>query len=128
MDPTRMRKAELERLRAVLEDRLLTLYRSAHRRIRNDLLAERDTEEPLDEGDAALISQQDGLASGLAEGEAARAQRIEEALARMRTGEFGRCMDCDVEIEVERLEAVPWALRCAECQEAAEGSRRSPTL
>jgi DnaK suppressor protein len=123
-----MRKADLQRLRTILEDRLVALYRSAHQRVRIDLLGERDTDEPLDEGDAALLSQQDGLASGLAEGEAARAQRIEEALARMKTGDFGRCLDCDVEIERERLEAVPWALRCAECQEAFEGAYHSPTL
>ena len=123
-----MRNADLQRFRRILEDRLVALYRSAHRRIRNELLAERDHDDPLDEGDAALISQQDGLASGLAESEATRAQHIEEALGRMRAGEYGRCVDCDLEIEKARLLAVPWALRCAECQESAESSFRSPTL
>jgi DnaK suppressor protein len=123
-----MRKADLDRLRRRLEARLVELYRSSHQAVRTQLLADRDTDEPKDEGDSAQLSQTDGLVAGLAEGQTALAQRIEEALVRMTHGEFGSCIDCDTEIDEDRLALVPWAVRCAECQETFEGERRAPTL
>ena len=121
-----MRKADLDRFRRLLEDRLVALYRASHQAVRSQLLEE--PPDTGDEGDSALLSQTDGLVAGLAENQAALAQRIEEALRRITLGEFGRCIDCDLEIERDRLKAVPWAPRCAECQEAFEGERRAPTL
>lgn len=33
---------------------------------------------------------------------------------------FGRCMECDAEIAFERLDIVPWAQLCIDCQRAEE--------
>ena len=49
---------------------------------------------------------------------------VEAALARMRTGSYGICTECDGAIQPARLRAVPWALRCRPCQEAAEQGQR----
>lgn len=57
--------------------------------------------------------------------EAQELQRIEEALRRMESGEYGTCSDCGSEIALNRLRALPCAALCLECQERAEA--RSPT-
>ncbi len=41
-------------------------------------------------------------------------QAINKALARMELGEYGTCEVCGKDIEVERLEAIPWTSVCNE--------------
>lgn len=45
---------------------------------------------------------------------------IEEALERIKSSEFGHCVNCQEEIQQKRLEAVPWAKHCVPCQEKLE--------
>jgi DnaK suppressor protein len=45
---------------------------------------------------------------------------VESAFARMRNGTYGICVDCGNEINVERLRAVPTAIRCIDCQSRQE--------
>ena len=40
-------------------------------------------------------------------------QPINRALARIKLGEYGSCEVCGKEIEVERLEAIPWTSVCS---------------
>jgi DnaK suppressor protein len=47
-------------------------------------------------------------------------QMVEVALARMREGVFGECINCGNEINSKRLEAVPWTRYCIACQEKLE--------
>lgn len=42
--------------------------------------------------------------------------KIDEALARIENGSYGTCKKCGVEISQERLEFVPYASYCVECQ------------
>jgi DnaK suppressor protein len=44
-------------------------------------------------------------------------QLVNEALERMRDGKYGQCVACQGEVQQKRLEAVPWARHCIECQE-----------
>jgi len=46
--------------------------------------------------------------------------QIENALRRMDEGSYGRCANCGQNIHILRLEAVPWARFCIDCQELAE--------
>ncbi len=46
---------------------------------------------------------------------------IELALARMRTGTYGRCLTCGTTLPLERLELVPHAALCMSCQQARDG-------
>ena len=119
-----MRKTQLEQFRKTLEDRLTELYRAAHAQVRDMMTADR-AGDARDEADWAQESQDDGLRQGLAEGEAAIAQQIEEALRRITRGEYGICVDCGNPIELARLRAVPWALRDADCQQAWESDHAS---
>jgi DnaK suppressor protein len=45
---------------------------------------------------------------------------IEDALARIRHGEFGICEECGQPISKARLEAVPWARRCRDCKQSQD--------
>jgi DnaK suppressor protein len=45
---------------------------------------------------------------------------IDEALKRLETDEYGICQMCQKTISKKRLDAVPWAPHCIECQEKAE--------
>jgi len=47
-------------------------------------------------------------------------QRIDEALDRLAEGEYGHCSECGQEISEKRLTAMPFAIRCCECEELAE--------
>ncbi len=51
-------------------------------------------------------------------------QRIDEALRRLDEDEYGLCSECAQEISDRRLEALPFAIRCRECEESAETSPR----
>jgi DnaK suppressor protein len=42
------------------------------------------------------------------------------ALRRLDRGIFGICLDCEEDISLKRLNAVPWAARCLACQESAD--------
>ncbi len=47
-------------------------------------------------------------------------QLVQEALGRIKSGEYGLCVACQEEVQTKRLEAVPWARHCIECQEKQE--------
>ena len=51
-------------------------------------------------------------------------QLVDEALARLEAGTFGTCVRCGRPIADERLEALPWAARCIDCQRDASRDRR----
>jgi DnaK suppressor protein len=42
---------------------------------------------------------------------------VSEALDRLKNGSYGHCLACNQEVQVKRLDAVPWARHCIECQE-----------
>ena len=44
-------------------------------------------------------------------------QLVNEAFERMKDGSYGQCVACQKEVQQKRLEAVPWARHCIECQE-----------
>lgn len=50
--------------------------------------------------------------------------QVEAALARLDDGTFGRCARCGRQIPSERLEALPWAAHCIECQTALDRGQR----
>ncbi|MGH9351430.1 MAG: TraR/DksA family transcriptional regulator [Terriglobia bacterium] len=41
---------------------------------------------------------------------------VDEALERIKNGTYGTCAECRDEVQPKRLDAVPWARHCIECQ------------
>ena len=70
--------------------------------------------------DWALDSVQDEINSQLAEVESRELARIENALERMRDGQYGACEACGTNIPMARLNALPYATLCIKCQREAE--------
>ena len=60
------------------------------------------------------------LALGTLARESSGLRETRAALRRIDDGSFGICMDCEEEINLKRLTAVPWAARCISCQERAD--------
>lgn len=53
-----------------------------------------------------------------------RLQLVEDALAKFEAGTYGRCDNCGQEIDLARLEAIPYTPLCLACAEAREYLRR----
>lgn len=54
-------------------------------------------------------------------------RRIAEARRALAQGRYGACQACGCEIPPARLEAVPEAVRCVDCQRLFEGRHRQQT-
>lgn len=50
-------------------------------------------------------------------------RKVELALRRISSGDFGVCAVCDGAIGLKRLQAIPWANNCIDCQEQSEQDR-----
>ena len=78
--------------------------------------------------DQALDSAQNELNSQLAEVESRELACIENALERMRSGDYGLCEGCQNKIPFARLSALPYATLCIECQREAERDGTAPGM
>lgn len=75
---------------------------------------------PHDEGDVAGVSvEKEGAAHRITLGDLKR-RRAEIALQQIEDGTYGTCLACGDAIKKKRLEAVPEALFCGNCQEKLE--------
>ena len=50
--------------------------------------------------------------------------QVDAALGRLEDGTFGRCVRCGRAIAPARLEALPWAAHCIDCQTALDRGQR----
>jgi DnaK suppressor protein len=73
-------------------------------------LADRDVGDAVD---TSQLLQAQNENAALIEGLEREQTRLNEALARLGAGDFGRCEICGNPIEDERLELRPWTRRCA---------------
>jgi len=81
---------------------------------------QRRLESARDVGDQALMDLERELGISLMEMRNRRRQSIDEALTRLHDGTYGMCAECGVEISEKRLQAVPFAKLCVECQSRQE--------
>jgi DnaK suppressor protein len=73
-----------------------------------------------DVGDQALLDTERVRDISIMELRNKMRQQIDEALAKLEEGTYGRCADCGAEITEKRLRAVPFARRCVTCQAKQE--------
>ena len=80
------------------------------------------TEESVDEQaqdmvDRATSAYTREFAFSLSESDRKTLLLIDQALLRLDQGTYGTCVHCQGHVQDKRLEAVPWARHCLECQE-----------
>jgi DnaK suppressor protein len=110
-----MNKRQLQRYRKLLgakREELLVRVRAAR-----NIEQEADDKEAPDLGDRALSTVIRDLSYQLTAGERDMLRRIDEALDRIEEGQYGACLECGKKVQTGRLDAVPWARHCIECQE-----------
>jgi DnaK suppressor protein len=76
-----------------------------------------DLGEPLDP------EPEDNLAFALIQLKAEMLERINDAIRMFDEGAYGSCLDCGEVIASVRLQAMPFAVRCLECQESRENEQ-----
>jgi DnaK suppressor protein len=117
-----MNNSRYEDLKKILEDRRREITTEVQGRMR-DVRAEGTTaklNEVFDAGESSEADIQEDIELALIQMKAETLQRINEALARLEEGKYGYCFECGEEIAEQRLRALPFAVRCKDCEEARE--------
>src|SRR3954471_7409146 len=84
----------------------------------NDLSVD-DSETP-DPVDLAVRNYSKNVMLAVSENDSRQLILINEALERIDDEEYGTCLNCEKEIKPKRLDAIPWARYCLDCQELVE--------
>ena len=82
----------------------------------------------LDAGESSEADIQDDIEFALIQMKSETLNKIDEALARLEEGTYGYCFECGEEIAEQRLRALPFAVRCIDCEEAREVAERRERL
>lgn len=112
------RKEAIEKLRVTLVRRRDALRRALEGDL--SLLQELHQSPTGDMLDAAADTVQDELNSQLIEAESRELGAIDDAIARIEQGIYGKCDGCAKAIPLTRLRAVPYATDCIVCRRQAE--------
>jgi len=116
----RSRYAELKRM---LEERRREIQAEVQGKMRG--VREEGTwggklNEVLDAVESAEADIQEELEFSLVQMKSETLNKINDALLRLDQGSYGNCFECGEEIGEKRLRALPFAVRCKDCEEARE--------
>jgi len=109
-------------LRTMLEERRRLLMGDVNGRIRDVRARGGSDREVVDEHESADADSQEDLDLALIQMKADTLRRIDAALRRLEKGAYGNCAECGDPIAPERLTALPFAVRCKDCEELRENS------
>jgi DnaK suppressor protein len=76
--------------------------------------------EVLDAVESSEADIQEDIEFALIQMKSETLNKINDALVRLEQGDYGNCFDCGEEIAEKRLRALPFAVRCKDCEEARE--------
>jgi len=117
-----MNRDRYSELKRILEERRREIMDQVQGKIR-DVRSEGANNPNSGVLDAAETSEadiQDDIEFALIQMKSETLNKIEEALHRLEEGTFGYCFECGEEISERRLRALPFAVRCKDCEEARE--------
>src|SRR5258708_8898321 len=77
----------------------------------------------LDAAESSELDIQDEIEFALIQMKAETLNKIDEALRRLEEATYGYCFECGEEISERRLRALPFAVRCKDCEEAREAQQ-----
>jgi DnaK suppressor protein len=117
-----MKKKDLEKFKKLLMERRVALVSSAEAMREKGVVLEQ--EELPDEVDLASTETGQSMDLRLRDRELVLLRKIDKALNKIESGEFGICDNCGEEIGVKRLEARPVAEMCIRCKEENEKIER----
>jgi RNA polymerase-binding transcription factor len=109
-----MERTDIQKFRRTLEALLRVLEQPLGKR---DQIAIEPSGDALDQVQGAANRE---MAVRQLESESGRLRELRQAIRRVDEGTYGVCIRCDSEISVKRLNAVPWAAYCLNCQDQAE--------
>jgi RNA polymerase-binding transcription factor len=109
-------------LKTILESRRSELMLDVQRKIRDvrtDGITERGV---LDTAESSEVDTQDDIEFALIQLKAETLNKIDDALLRIEQGTYGDCSECGGEIAEARLRALPFAVRCRDCEDVREAT------
>lgn len=119
---TPMNRLRYEDLKRILEDRkreILAELQGKIRDVRTEGSAPK-SKDVMDAGESSEVDIQEDIEFALIQMKAETLNRINEALQRLEEGSYGYCFECGAEISERRLRALPFAVRCKDCEEERE--------
>jgi RNA polymerase-binding transcription factor DksA len=78
--------------------------------------------EVFDAVESSEVDIQDDIEFALIQMKSETLNKIDDALARLEAENYGNCFECGEEIAEKRLRALPFAVRCKDCEEARENA------
>jgi DnaK suppressor protein len=108
-----VRSDELESLKDELQRRRRVLLETA-RRAQEELDALRGADRDPEFEEGAQVEHEAYTLHRLTEAQRTQIRSIDAALSRMEDGEYGVCLDCGQDIDVRRLQALPFTLLCTD--------------
>ena len=120
---TEMNAGRYDDLKRMLQDRQREISSEVQGKIR-DVRSENKMSEVLDAGESSEADIQEDIEFALIQMKAETLSKINEALTRLEEGEYGYCFECGEDIAEQRLRALPFAVRCKDCEEAREVAER----
>ena len=115
-------------LKSMLEERRRELMTEVHGRLHHVRADVRPDREVLDEGESSDVDIQEDIELALIQMKSETLTKIGDALRRLDDGTYGRCFECGEEIAEARLRALPFAVRCKDCEEARESVQQRERL
>jgi DnaK suppressor protein len=120
---TKLKKKDIERFKAILLERRAHLLKQAKTTYERGLTVQ--AEELPDEVDLASAEADQSMDLLLRDRERILLRKIDKALKKFETNEYGVCEECGEMISVQRLEARPVAEYCIHCKEDMEQMEKS---
>ncbi len=108
-----------DELRRMLNERRREITSEVQGRIRV-ARSEQTVGDVVDAVETSEADIQEDIEFALLQMKAETLNKINEALARLEDGTYGYCFECGEDIAEQRLRALPFAVRCKDCEEARE--------
>jgi DnaK suppressor protein len=126
----RMDQGRYDELKSILEERRREIVSEVQGRMRDVRTegAASTGEGVLDAAESSEADIQDEIEFALIQMKAETLNRIDEALHRLEEATYGYCFECGEEISEKRLRALPFAVRCKDCEEAREVKQQRERL
>ena len=119
-----VRASRYSDLRQMLDDRRRELMSEVQGRIRDVRSEGVKDREVLDQGESSEVDIQEDIEFALIQMKSETLNKIHEALRRLEEQTYGNCFECGDEIAEARLRALPFAVRCKDCEEARENAEQ----